>query len=335
MATYYRHPLSFEHETGAHPENARRITAIEAELADRDWLGLRVEEAPPATREQLERVHTAAHIEMVERLSASGGGMIDFDTIASPRSFEAALRSAGGAVTAAESLLSGEERFAFCGLRPPGHHAERGRAMGFCLFNNAAIAAAHALAQDGVDRVAIVDWDVHHGNGTQEVFYDSAEVLFFSIHQMPLYPGTGEAGETGSGPGDGYTINLPVPPGAGPDEFLALVQMVVAPVTRAFAPDLLIVSAGYDAHREDPLGQCLLDDRAYAEMAASLRDLASDLGIGAMACLEGGYAADALARSVAATIASFTDAGKEARTAPRNELAEGHRRRLEERWALV
>jgi acetoin utilization deacetylase AcuC-like enzyme len=335
MAAYYRHPLSFEHETGAHPENARRISAIEAELDERDWLGLHVEEAPAATREQLERIHPAAHIDGIERLSASGGGMIDFDTIASPRSFEAALRAAGGAVAAAESLLAGEERFAFCGLRPPGHHAERGRAMGFCLFNNAAIAAAHALARDGVERVAIVDWDVHHGNGTQEVFYDTADVLFFSIHQMPLYPGSGDAGETGAGAGDGYTINLPVPPGAGPDEFLALVQTVVAPVTREFAPDLLIVSAGYDAHREDPLGQCLLDDRSYADMAATLRDLAAELEVGAMACLEGGYATGALARSVRETIASFTDSGRAARIAPRNELAESHRRRLEQRWALA
>ena len=335
MGAYFRHPLSFEHETGAHPENAGRIRAVEAELEERDWLGLRIEEAPAATREQLERVHATAHIEAIERLSASGGGMIDFDTIASARSYEAALRASGGAVAAAETVLSGKERFAFCGLRPPGHHAERARAMGFCLFNNAATAATHALAQDGVERVAIVDWDVHHGNGTQEVFYESPEVLFFSIHQMPLYPGSGGASETGAGAGDGYTVNLPVPPGAGPDEFLALVQTVVAPIAREFAPDLLIVSAGYDAHREDPLAQCLLEDRSYAEMAASLRDLADEMGVGVMACLEGGYAPDALARSVAATVASFADSGREARRAPRNEVAEGHRRRLEERWALA
>jgi acetoin utilization deacetylase AcuC-like enzyme len=335
MAAYYRHPLSFEHETGTHPENASRIRAIESELDGLDWLGLRVEEAPAATREQLERVHPATHVEAIQRLSASGGGMIDFDTIASPRSFEAALRAAGGAVAATESLLSGADRFAFCGLRPPGHHAERGRAMGFCLFNNVAVAAAHALARYDVERVAVVDWDVHHGNGTQEVFYESSDVLFFSIHQMPLYPGSGDVGESGAGAGDGYTINLPVPPGAGPDEFLALVQTVVMPVAREFSPDLLIVSAGYDAHREDPLAQCLLDDRAYADMAASLRDLAEELGVGALACLEGGYAPDALARSVATTIASFTDPGREARAAPRNELAERHRRRLEERWALA
>ena len=334
MGAYYRHPLSFEHETGAHPENAGRIRAIEDELDRRDWVRLRVKEAPEATREQLERVHPAAHVEAIERLSRSGGGMIDFDTIASPRSFDAALRSAGGAVAAAESLLSGEEHFAFCGLRPPGHHAERGRAMGFCLFNNAAIAASHALAQ-GAGRVAVVDWDVHHGNGTQEVFYESPDVLFFSIHQVPLYPGSGDPEETGAGAGDGYTVNLPVPPGAGPDEFLALVQTVVVPVAREFAPDLLIVSAGYDAHREDPLAQCLLDDRCYSDMAATLRDLAAELGIGTMACLEGGYAADALARSVAATIESFTDPGRAARTAPRNEVAERHRRRLERRWALA
>jgi acetoin utilization deacetylase AcuC-like enzyme len=335
MAAYYRHPLSFEHETGGHPENAGRIRAIEDELEREGWHGLAVVEAPAAGREQLERVHEPSHVEAIERLCASGGGMVDLDTVVSPRSFDAALRAAGGAAAAAEALLAGGEEFAFCGLRPPGHHAERTRAMGFCLFNNAAIAAADALAGSAAERVMIVDWDVHHGNGTQDVFYDSADVLFFSIHQSPLYPGTGDPGETGEGAGEGFTVNLPVPPGSGPDEFLALVQSIVVPVGREFAPDLLIVSAGYDAHRDDPLAECMLDEAAYGDMAAALRDFASGLGIGAMACLEGGYEPRALARSVSATIAAFTDPGRAARVAPENEVAESHRRRLAGRWTLA
>ena len=334
MGLYLRHPLSFEHDTGNHPENADRIRAIEANLAAVDWHGLEVREAPAASLEQLQRVHPPSHIEAIEAISARGGGMIDLDTVAGARSYEAALRAAGAAAAAAAELVAGDQRFAFCGLRPPGHHAERTRAMGFCLFNNVAVAAAHALAVSGAERVMVVDWDVHHGNGTQEVFYESDRVLYLSIHQSPLYPGTGHPHETGAGAGDGYTVNLPVAPGAGPDEFLALIQTVAVPIARRFEPDLLALSAGFDAHREDPLAQCMLDDRAYAEMAASLRDLAEELGIGVLVCLEGGYALEALARSVNAMIAAFTDSGKRAREAPPEAAAE-QRERLASRWALV
>jgi acetoin utilization deacetylase AcuC-like enzyme len=334
VGLYLRHPLSFEHDTGGHPESAERIRAIESVLERESWHGLEVVEAPAASRAQLERVHSAAHVDAMKAICERGGGLIDLDTIASPRSYDAALRAAGGAVLAAERLLSGEERFAFCGLRPPGHHAERARAMGFCLFNNVAVAAAHVLAECGAERVMVVDWDVHHGNGTQEIFYDSAGVLFASIHQSPLYPGTGAEGETGSGAGEGYTVNLPVPPGAGRDEFLSLVQTLVVPIATEFAPELLAVSAGYDAHREDPLAQCRLDAAAYGEMAASLREVAAELGIGVLVCLEGGYATKALAQSVSATISGFTDPSLAASVAP-PEPAAAHRDRLAARWALA
>ncbi len=228
-------------------------------MSERDWLGLELVEAPAATRGQLERVHSAAHVDSIEAFSAKGGGMIDVDTVASEGSWEAAQHAAGGAVHAAERLLD-EGGFAFCGLRPPGHHAERDRAMGFCLFNNVAVAAAHAIAECGAERVLILDWDVHHGNGTEAIFYGSSEVLYSSIHQSPLYPGTGAATDFGSGAGEGRTVNLPVPPGSGPDEFLALVQHVVAPIAREWSPDLLCISAGYDAHRDDPLANCEVDD---------------------------------------------------------------------------
>ena len=334
MGLYLRHPLSFEHDTGGHPENAERVRAIESMLERESWHGLEVVEAPAASRVQLERVHPAGHVDAMKAVCDRGGGMIDLDTITSTRSFDAALRAAGGAALAAERLLSGEERFAFCGLRPPGHHALPERAMGFCLFNNIAVAASHALADCGAERVMIVDWDVHHGNGTQDVFYDSAEVLFASIHQSPLYPGTGRESETGSGAGEGYTVNLPVPPGAGRDEFLSLVQTLLVPIAAEFGPDLLAISAGFDAHRRDPLAQCRLDAFAYGEMAASLRDAAAGLGIGVLVCLEGGYATKALAESVSATIVGFTDPSLAAGAAP-PEPAAAYRDRLAVRWALA
>src|SRR5881396_1041764 len=230
---YLRHPLSFEHDTGPHPESPERIRVIEGTLEAERWYGLEVVEPPSATLEQLERVHSRSHVDAIEAISAEGGGMIDLDTVASACSYDAALRAAGGAVHAVDRMLDGDgASFAFCGLRPPGHHAERDRAMGFCLFNNVAIAVAHALEEHGIERAMVVDWDVHHGNGTQDVFYSSPRVLFTSIHQSPLYPGTGNPAERGSGEGDGYTVNLPVAPGAGPDEFLSIVQTVVTPLAR-------------------------------------------------------------------------------------------------------
>jgi acetoin utilization deacetylase AcuC-like enzyme len=293
-----------------------------------------VAEAPPATRDQILRVHTPAHLELIEEIAARGGGPIDMDTLMSERSYDAALRSAGGAVRAAELVATEGERFAFCGLRPPGHHAERDRAMGFCLFNNVAIAAAHALSELGARRVMVLDWDVHHGNGTQEIFYESDRVLFASIHQSPLYPGTGSPRETGAGPGEGYTVNLPVGPGSGPGEFLALVRHVAVPLLDAYEPDLLAISAGYDAHRDDPLAECLLDHVAFGDMAATLRDAAARHEIGVIACLEGGYAPRALAESVNATIAAFADAGRRAPSAPA-EPARPHLDRLASSWSLA
>ena len=304
MALYVHHPSSLQHDTGPHPESARRILAIEAAMGAADWLGLERIEAPAAEREQLLRVHGAAHIDRIRDLAESGGGAIDMDTVASEGSWRAALHTAGGAVHAVDLLLGdrANEGFAFCGMRPPGHHAEADRAMGFCLFNNAAVAARHALAAHGTDRVLICDWDVHHGNGTEAIFYGDDDVLYSSIHQSPLYPGTGAATDFGAGRGEGYTVNLPVPPGAGSDEFLALVQHVVAPVARSYRPGLILLSAGYDAHRSDPLAQCECDEAAFRDMAATFRLLAEELEVPVVALLEGGYAVEALAASVLATV---------------------------------
>jgi acetoin utilization deacetylase AcuC-like enzyme len=329
---YVRHPSSFQHDTGGHPENARRLTAIEEAMSERDWLGMELVQAPAATREQLQRVHGAAHIDSIEELSARGGGAIDLDTVASAGSWEAALHSAGGTAHAAERLLA-EGGFAFCGLRPPGHHAERDRAMGFCLFNNVAVAAAHALAECGAERVLVLDWDVHHGNGTEAIFYGSSEVLYASIHQSPLYPGTGAATDFGSGEGEGYTVNLPVAPGSGPDEFLSLVQHVVTPIARDWRPSLLCISAGYDAHRDDPLANCELDDAAYWDMAVTMRDLSNELGVPLLVCLEGGYSLGALARSVVATLDAISG-GEPAREAPSGP-ASAYRERLSRFWPAL
>ena len=332
MTLLFTHPSSHRHDTGAHPENANRLVAIEAAL-DRDRPpGLEPVEAPAATREQLLRVHTAEHIEAIESFAGAGGGMIDVDTIASADSFEAAVHAAGGAAAAAERLVAGEAQAAFCALRPPGHHAVADQAMGFCLFNNAAVAARHAIDGCGADRVLILDWDVHHGNGTEAIFAETSDVLYSSIHQWPLYPGTGAAEYDGEGEGKGYTVNMPVPAGSGSEEFLALTEHVVAPIARAYEPALIMISAGYDAHRADPLASCAVETVAYGEMTAAIREVAAELGVGVLVLLEGGYAPRALAESVVATLVAL-----DGETSPRSadqDAAEPHRGRLRERWPL-
>jgi acetoin utilization deacetylase AcuC-like enzyme len=298
-----RHPSSLEHDTGAHPESARRIVTIERALAERDWLGWDVRLSPAAERAKIEAVHTARHVDRIEALCRRGGGMIDMDTMVSPGSFEAALHAAGGAIATVDALLGPEGAPAGASLhRPPGHHAEQARAMGFCLFDNVAIGAQHALDEHGCKRVMIVDWDVHHGNGTNAIFHDRDDVLFCSIHQSPLYPGTGPASDVGDGAGEGFTVNMPVPGGSGDAVFLAHLEHVVAPLARSYEPDLLLVSAGYDAHADDPLAGCVVSDAGYAGMAAVLRAAADELGIPLGIVLEGGYDLGALARCVVLTL---------------------------------
>jgi acetoin utilization deacetylase AcuC-like enzyme len=337
-ALYLHHPSSLEHDTGPHPERPDRIVAIERELESRGWLGYQRQEAPPVPREVLESVHPRDYVDAIERLCAEGGGMLDVDTVASPGSFEAALHAAGGPVRAVDVLLDGERAGgpgpAFCALRPPGHHAEPARAMGFCLFNNVAVAARHALDAHGLERVLVLDWDVHHGNGTNDIFYETNEVLYTSIHQSPLYPGTGSMSESGAGEGEGYTINLPVPGGSGHDEWLSLVQHVVVPVARAYAPGLLFVSAGFDAHRDDPLASCRLTEESYAAMTATIRAVAEQLEAPLVIVLEGGYDLHALARSVAATMDAATG-GAVASEAPCGPLADRARAHFARWWPVL
>lgn len=326
---YFRHDSSLEHETGAHPERPARIPAIERALEARDWLGWERVEAPAAEIERITAVHSERHVAAVREMSEGGGGWFDPDTYASPGTWRAALHAAGGACAMVEALLAqGGAEVAFCGMRPPGHHAEPATAMGFCFFNNVAVAARHALAL-GAKRVLILDWDVHHGNGTNAAFHDSREVLFASIHQSPLYPGTGSLGDVGSGEGEGYSLNLPVPPGSGEETFVALVEHVVVPAARRFEPDLVLVSAGYDAHRADPLANCELEAESYAHMARWVRSLGVPVGV----VLEGGYDLDALAASVVATLEGLTD-GKAPRSVEPTYVVERAREVHGKRWAL-
>jgi acetoin utilization deacetylase AcuC-like enzyme len=306
---YFSHPASLAHETGRHPERAARIAAIERELARRDWLGFERRESAAVDRELVELVHTPAHFDRIERLAARGGGAVDLDTLVSPGSFEAGLRAAGGAVGLVEELLDGTAATGFSAHRPPGHHATRERAMGFCLFNNVAIAARAGLRRDGIDRVLILDWDVHHGNGTNDIFHATDEVLYVSIHESPLYPGSGPAGDRGSGAGTGFTVNLPVGPGSGDEVFCSLVSHVVCDLARAYAPQLVLISAGYDAHADDPLADCRVTEAGYATMTTTMVAVCGELGVPLGVVLEGGYALDALAGSVAATMQALAAGG--------------------------
>ncbi len=310
---YFSHPACLEHDPReglfGHPENPDRLRAIKAALAERDWLGWERREAPRAREEELMLVHPREHVEGIRELCRSGGGAIDADTYAGEASYEAALRAAGGACAMTRALLGGEAKVGFCAVRPPGHHAEPARAMGFCLFGNVAIAAALAIAELGLERVFIVDWDVHHGNGTAAAFDERADVLFASIHQGGIVPGTGARADTGSGPGGGYTINLPVPTGSGEDVWLSLLENTVLPAADEFDPQLVLVSAGFDAHRDDPLAGCRLESSSFGRMAGLVRDAAAGWDIPVGIVLEGGYSLPALAESVVATLAAFGEEG--------------------------
>jgi acetoin utilization deacetylase AcuC-like enzyme len=336
-SVFLAHPSSLEHDTGSHPEQAARIVAIERELSRRGWLGFERIAPPRVERRVLTAVHPSEYVAAIEDVSAVGGGALDLDTVASAGSFDAALYAAGGAVRLVEMLLDGEADYGFSAHRPPGHHATRSHAMGFCLFNNIAVAAQFALERRGLERVMILDWDVHHGNGTNDIFHASDRLLFVSIHESPLYPGTGPASDTGSGEGAGYTVNLPVPPGTGDRGFRSLVEHVAMPLLRSFEPQLVLVSAGFDAHRDDPLADCLVTDEGFAAMARAVRRECDATGARLGCVLEGGYALDALARSVAATMEQLRPAEPSVAddAIELDPLAAEARRRLAPSWPAL
>ncbi len=337
-ALYFHHPSSLEHDPRAHipghPDTPERIHAIEDALRRRDWLGFERRLAPAASETELELIHSRRLVGFIRDLCVAGGGAIDADTAVGEASFRAARHAAGAACQMTRALLAGEARLGFCGARPSGHHAEPDRAMGFCLFNNVAIAAELAIAELGVSRVFVLDWDVHHGNGTAEAFRHRSDVLFASIHQSGIYPGTGSLSDVGSGEGEGYTINLPVPAGSDELLWLSLLEHIVLPAAAAFEPQLVLISAGFDAHREDPLAGCRLESASFAQMACHVRDFAAGLHAPVGAVLEGGYEPRATAESLCLTLAALDGQGEAVSCAPEPVLTSRAASHIGHYWPL-
>jgi len=292
-----------DHDTGpGHAERPERLRAIRQAL-ESSQLAARCERIPlrRASDELLREVHSDSYVRAVDEACASGGGWLDSDTIVGRESGEIARLAAGSLVALCEEVLAGRLERGFAALRPPGHHAERAAAMGFCLFNNVAVAAARLLREPGIERVLVVDWDVHHGNGTQHIFETDPRVFYFSVHQSPLYPGTGAATETGIGVGQGTTLNCPLPPGAGDAEYLATLSGALTESQEAFRPQFVLVSAGFDAHVADPLAQLHVTTPAFGEATRVVRAIADRHAAGRIvSVLEGGYDLDALSASVVA-----------------------------------
>jgi acetoin utilization deacetylase AcuC-like enzyme len=300
MTLLYTDPRFLEHDTGAHPEQPERLRQITKRL---DQTGLAAQclrpDWQPAARARLELVHEPGHIDRIVATAQRGGGRLDPDTVVSPASADVAQLAAGAACDAVDRVLRGEEKTALCLVRPPGHHALPERAMGFCLFNNVAVAAAAACQEHQLDRVLVVDWDVHHGNGTQDMFYADGRVAFFSIHRWPFYPGTGDTNETGTGGGLGATRNLPVTFGTPRDAYLGRFLSELEEFAAHIKPQLLLISAGFDSHREDPIGSLGLEVEDFAELTRIVRDVAEVHAAGRIvSLLEGGYNPPVLAECV-------------------------------------
>jgi acetoin utilization deacetylase AcuC-like enzyme len=298
------HPIYLKHDTSYHVENASRLVEVmsllETSHLKEELVAL---EPQPASVEDISLVHSREHISRIESTGRSGGGWLDGDTVMSKDSYEAALYAAGGAVRAVEAVVNGDVDSAFALVRPPGHHATYWRAMGFCLFNNIAIAVRKALEEYKLSRILIADFDVHHGNGTQDAFYTEPRVLYFSTHQYPFYPGTGSVGERGEGEGKGATVNVPLSAGCGDGEYLRAYSEILIPVARRFRPQLIVVSAGYDPHWADDISMMQVSTSGFARIVAILKQLADELCWGHIVfTLEGGYHLKALSYSVKATL---------------------------------
>jgi acetoin utilization deacetylase AcuC-like enzyme len=296
-------PIYLEHDTGDHVENSRRLVDAMCYLKE---AGIKEKltslPARPASIEELKMIHAPEYISYVKNKAEKGGGWLDPDTVMSPKSYEAALYAAGGVLVAVEAVMKKEVDNAFALVRPPGHHAVQDRAMGFCIFNNVAIAAKFALSKFNLNRVLIADFDVHHGNGTQDAFYADPKILYFSTHQYPFYPGTGWIDEIGTGEGEGTTVNFPMAAGGGDEECLRAFNEVLVPVARRFQPQLILVSAGFDAHWADHLAMMRVTIAGFAQMAMILKELAAELCQGRLVfTLEGGYNLRVVACSVKAT----------------------------------
>jgi acetoin utilization deacetylase AcuC-like enzyme len=300
MTLIYRDDRFLLHETGLHPECPGRLQAIHSRLTEAGLLKVCSEEKiVPAADDDILRVHTSQHLERIREFARAGGGRIEVDTVMSVKSADVAILAAGAAVDAVSNVVSGRDSNALCLVRPPGHHAIPAAPMGFCLLGNAAIAARTAVERLGLSRVLVVDWDVHHGNGTQDVFYDDEKVGFFSAHRFPFYPGTGQKSETGRGPGLGTTFNLPLKFGISRHDYLSAFENELTRAADSIKPDLVIISAGFDAHAEDPVGSLGLETEDFerlTELAIQVADTHS--GGRLVSILEGGYNVDRLADCV-------------------------------------
>ncbi len=293
-------PVFQEHKTGRHPESPARLEAIRQRLTDERISQLATRgTVRRATLEEVTRIHGRDYVSRLEKLAADGGGRLDADTVMSPASFEVAMKAAGTAIAAVDAVVKGDTTRALCLVRPPGHHALADEAMGFCLLNNVAIAAAHARAHHRLDRVLIVDWDVHHGNGTQDLFYGDGQVVFFSSHRFPFWPGSGDKDETGTGAGLGATLNLPLPYGTKPVDFRKAFEAMLLDAVRKARPQLILLSAGFDAHRDDPVGDLGLGNEDFDLLTRLICEVADrECGGKLVSLLEGGYNVDRLAECV-------------------------------------
>ena len=300
------HPVFEKHDTGAgHPERPERYRIVMDALRDDElWPKLREIEANEASRGVVQACHTPQHFKHVEEVVREGKGFLDADTVVSVYSLEAALRGAGASCQAIDAVVGGEASNAFVPVRPPGHHATANRAMGFCVFNNVAVAARYAQSRHKeIERVAIIDWDVHHGNGSQGIFYDDASVFYLSTHQYPWYPGTGARGETGQGRGRGYTLNVPLRGFTPAQEQRRTFDSAISEIAAKFNPDLIIISAGFDAHAGDPLGQLQLEDSDFVQMTRVVKQWAGEACNGrVVSCMEGGYNLETLGDTVLAHV---------------------------------
>ncbi|MCA1961587.1 MAG: histone deacetylase [Desulfomonile sp.] len=300
-----RDPIYLRHDMGSyHPESPQRLEAIYG-MIDRNASEFRLKEVPvrSASIDEIGSNHSRHYIQKIASTAGHDHMYLDPDTSTSADSWDAAIKAVGGLLNLVDEVVNGNVRNGFALVRPPGHHAEWDRAMGFCLFNNVAIAARHAIEKHGMKRIAIVDWDLHHGNGTQRSFYEDKRVLFISTHQYPHYPGSGAVRETGRGEGEGYTVNIPLAAGAGDTEYLAVFHTIVSPVLKSFKPELILVSAGFDAHERDPLGGMELSDSGYDQLLRVLMHRAAELcSERIVLTLEGGYNLQALRDSVRAVL---------------------------------
>jgi acetoin utilization deacetylase AcuC-like enzyme len=319
MTLLYTDPLFLEHQTGAHPERPERLRSITDRLQVTGLVArCRVGSYQPVSEADVAALHSPSQVQRVKQAAAHGGGRLDPDTVVSPASFGVALAAAGACRAAVDAVLAGQDTTALCLVRPPGHHATPVRSMGFCLFNNVALAARHARSAHGVNRVLVVDWDVHHGNGTQDIFYEDPVVMFLSIHRygMGFYPGTGAADETGSGPGLGWTVNVPVRYGTPRADYRAAFESALHRAADATKPELVLVSAGFDAHARDPIGSLGLEVEDFTWLTRQVLNVArTHAGGRLVSCLEGGYDLQALAESVAAHLEELLGASSGARSA--------------------